>query len=125
MTFQQDKTMDRTRKEVMKKDEINPKVKFNSEDFKDKKFIFILAKTYGAAKVFFSTTKLCQFKNIQIHYLKNWKQIEAKMNRENTIVLKLTGALQEDKNVILLGVCEGKNIKIIEYQTMSPSIVEV
>ena len=126
MTFQQNKTMDKTRKEIMEKDGIGVgnEVKFNSEDFKDKEYIFILAKTYGAAKVFFNTTKLCRFRNVQIHYLSDWKQIELQMNKSNTVILKLTGALQDENNVTLLGVCKGKNLNIIKYQIVSPSMVE-
>ena len=115
--MQNEKTMDRTRKEIDNKNKIiiNPQIIFHEKDFKDKKNIFILAKTWGAAKLFFDTTHLCKFRNVQINYISSWLQLEPNMNKINTIIIKLSRAFETEENKKTMGVCEGRNLTILDY----------
>jgi len=116
------KNINAVKKENNKK--ATPDIFFHKKDFEGKKNILIIAKTWGSAKVFFQKTILHKVRRINIIYLYNWKQIKSYMNSDNTIVIKLTGALQNEDNEKLIRVCEGKNIKILTYVNLAPSIVE-
>ena len=98
--------------------EMNPIVKqpmFHKQDFEGKDTVLILAKTWGAARVFFFQTVLCKFRKMKIEYLSKGSQIKRDMNRENTIVIQLSRALELEKNVRLLSLCKEKNLKVLKY----------
>ena len=104
------RTLDKTKASIRISNAI-----FRKRDFEDKEFVLVLAKTWGAANLFFYQTALCDFKRIKIQYLSKGSQISRKMNRENTVVIHLARAMETERNVRLLNMCAMKNIKIINY----------
>ena len=119
------KTMDNTKKEIdNKNNNRNLQPLFHRKTFEDKKRIFIIAKTWGAARVFYFKTELQNFRNIKIEYLYNIKQIKPEMNRLNTVIIQLSGANFEEINVSILNFCEAKNLEIIKYKGIAPTFIE-
>jgi len=104
--------------ENCKRDPMRVDIVFKSEDFKDKKNIFILAKTWGAANLFMNKTKLSQFRNVKIEYLSSEKQLIVLIKKE-TIIIELTRALETKHNAKLLRLAESKNIKIVKFPALS------
>ena len=119
MTLQHATTFDKTKQEIMqdknKNNIITNQPMFHRKDFEDKDTVLILAKTWGAANLFFYQTVLCKFRKMKIEYLSKGSQIKRDMNRENTIVIQLSRALELEKNVRLLSLCKEKNLKVLKY----------
>jgi len=97
--------------------QMNPNVQelFKQKDFADKKIVFILAKTWGAARMFYFKTALCKFRNIKIEYLSKDDQLQG-LNRQDVIVIQLPRALETDRNVECLRMAKARNIKVLNFQ---------
>ena len=97
----------------------NPNVHpiFHKRDFENKEIVLIMAKTWGAARLFFFQTALCKFRNLKVEYLSKKEQITYEMHHMNTVVIALPRALENEKNVELLKLCGSKRFKIINFKT--------
>ena len=111
----QNRTLDKNKEEVANEGIIVRNAIFRNRDFEDAEYVLVLAKTWGAANLFFFQTALCKFKRIKILYLSKGSQIKREMTKYNTVVIQLSRALENEKNVGLLQMCEMKDIKIINY----------
>ena len=113
----QNKTLDKNKEEVANEGNklLVRNAIFRNRDFEDAEYVLVLAKTWGAANLFFFQTALCKFKRIKILYLSKGSQIKREMTKYNTVVIQLSRALENEKNVGLLQMCEMKDIKIINY----------
>ena len=98
---------------------MNPNVNpiFHKRDFEDKDTVLILAKTWGAARLFFFQTALSKLRNLKVEFLSKKEQIKIEMHHKNTVVIALPRALENEKNVELLELCGSKRFKIIDYKT--------
>jgi len=99
------------------KREMNPIVQqlFKQKDFENKKIVFVLAKTWGAARMFFFKTALCKFRNIKIEYLSKDEQLQG-LDRKDAIVIQLPRALETDRNVACLKMAKQRNIKVLNFE---------
>lgn len=116
--LQHTNTFNKNKKEIENKNKkiINTNIIFREQDFADKEYIFILAKTWGAAKQFFDTTVLRKFRNRKVEYISNINQITEKMNKHNTVVIKLSSAFDTYENVKIFNYYAGKGIKTIDFK---------
>jgi len=117
--LQHPRTLQKTKREIEqnqnKNNIITNQPLFHRKDFEDKDTVLIVAKTWGAANLFFYQTVLCKFRKMKIEYLSKGSQIKRDMNRENTLVIQLSSALDVEKNVRLLSLCKEKNLKVLKY----------
>jgi hypothetical protein len=88
---------------------------FKERDFEDKKIVFIMAKTWGAARMFFFKTALCQFRKLRVEYLSKDQQLRG-LDRKDVIVIQLPRALETERNVKCLKMAKGRNIKILDFE---------
>jgi len=114
---QHPQTFDKTKHEIAqsKNNIVRNQPMFHRKDFEDKDTVLVLAKTWGAANLFFYQTVLCKFRKMKIEYLSKGSQIKPEMCRSNTIVIQLSQAIHSERNVRLVTLCKEKNLKILKY----------
>lgn len=88
---------------------------FKKRDFEDKKIVFILAKTWGAARMFYFKTALRMFRNIRVEYLSKDSQLRG-LDRKDVIVIQLPRALETDRNMKCLHMAKTRNIKVLDFE---------
>lgn len=89
--------------------------KFKKDTFTGKKIVFIIAKNWGTAKLFFSKTMLCRYSNIRIEYLFKMQQLFT-VNSPDVIVIQLPRALETQQNLPLFPLLKQQNIKIVNFE---------
>jgi len=92
---------------------VNHMQRLNENKLKDKEYIIILGKTWGAAKMFYENTNLKDFRKAQVLFLRNKDDITFKMVKDNTIAIELPRSLDNVYNVLALKKCREKNIEVI------------
>lgn len=76
-------------------------------------YVFIVAKTWGAAKQFYDKTELHRIDKInkvkQIQFLKNVNQLHKNMNKTNTVIILLSRYDENEDNleIIKQGIKQG------------------
>lgn len=94
----------------------------HTEVIHKKDYVFILAKTWGAAKSFYDKTELRQIDRInhvkQIKFLKDESQITKEMNNRNTVVILLSRYDEDENNFNLVQTCIKKSFAFLKYEAV-------
>ncbi len=86
-----------------------------SKDYLGKlKMIFVVAKTYGVARIFVNGLNKAKFGGNEFMYLSQQKQLHKDFTRANTVVLLLSNALDIEDNIEIIKTCKKKKLIIID-----------
>lgn len=88
---------------------------FKERDFDGKKIVFVMAKTWGAARMFFFQTALCKFRGLKIEYLNKDQQLSG-LTTKDVIIIQLPRSLETERNVQSLRMAKARNIKIVNFE---------